>query len=118
MNDTRRKKGEHRFADCGGYPRCVTCGADEDDAFVAGLACSYGAKQLQEFTVIVYKEMRTEVTVVALKGSRAETIINAAFKQSDLTPIQEWEYVDDSINTDPETDINPTPRGTISANEN
>lgn len=38
----RRQKGEHRFADCGGYPRCVTCGADEDSAFVGGEECSYG----------------------------------------------------------------------------
>lgn len=37
----RRKSGEHRFADCGGCPRCVTCGADEDDAFVGGTECTY-----------------------------------------------------------------------------
>ena len=38
----RRKKGEHLFADCGGCPRCVTCGADEDDAFIGGQECDYG----------------------------------------------------------------------------
>ena len=38
----RRKAGEHRFADCGGAPRCVTCGCDEDDAFVGGQECSFG----------------------------------------------------------------------------
>ena len=36
-----RKTGEHRFADCGGAPRCVTCGADEDDAFVGGAVCTF-----------------------------------------------------------------------------
>jgi hypothetical protein len=38
----RRQPGEHYFADCGGIPRCVTCGCDEDDAFVGGEECSYG----------------------------------------------------------------------------
>jgi len=38
----RRKAGEHRFADCGGYPRCVTCGRDEDDAFVGAEECTFG----------------------------------------------------------------------------
>jgi hypothetical protein len=38
----RRKAGQHSFADCGGYPRCVTCGKDEDDAFVGGEECSFG----------------------------------------------------------------------------
>lgn len=38
----QRKAGEHRFADCGGNPRCVTCGCDEDDAFVGGQECSFG----------------------------------------------------------------------------
>ena len=36
-----RRDGEHLFADCGGYPRCVTCGCDEDAAFVEGEECSY-----------------------------------------------------------------------------
>ena len=36
-----RKAGEHSFADCGGAPRCVTCGADEDDAFVGGAVCTF-----------------------------------------------------------------------------
>lgn len=38
----RRKAGQHRFADCGGHPRCVTCGRDEDDAFIGGETCSFG----------------------------------------------------------------------------
>ncbi len=38
----RRKAGQHRFAYCGGYPRCVTCGRDEDDAFVGGEECTFG----------------------------------------------------------------------------
>jgi hypothetical protein len=41
----RRKSGEHKFADCGGSPKCVTCGADEDDAFVGGEPCSYKEKK-------------------------------------------------------------------------
>lgn len=40
----RRKRGEHRFADCGGVPCCVTCGCDEDDAFIGGQECSYQQK--------------------------------------------------------------------------
>lgn len=44
MNETR-KTGEHRFVDCGGAPRCVTCGADEDDAYVGGEPCSYQASK-------------------------------------------------------------------------
>jgi len=42
-----RKKGEHRMADCGGLPRCVTCGADEDDAFVGGEECTYGKHEAE-----------------------------------------------------------------------
>ena len=38
----RRKAGQHRFADCGGNPRCVTCGCDEDDAFVGAEECTFG----------------------------------------------------------------------------
>jgi len=38
---TIRQSGEHRFVDCGGSPRCATCGADEDDAFVGGASCTY-----------------------------------------------------------------------------
>lgn len=38
----RRAKGEHRWAPFGGYPRCVTCGCDEDDVFVGGQKCSFG----------------------------------------------------------------------------
>ena len=38
----RRKAGQHSFADCGGNPRCVTCGCDEDDAFVGGEECTFG----------------------------------------------------------------------------
>jgi hypothetical protein len=30
----------HVFADCGGYPRCVKCGCDEDDAYVGGEPCN------------------------------------------------------------------------------
>jgi hypothetical protein len=41
MKTPKRKSGEHEFAACGGHPRCVTCGADEDDAFVGGEPCSY-----------------------------------------------------------------------------
>ena len=36
-----RKTGEHLFVPCDGFPRCATCGCDEDDAFVAGEKCSY-----------------------------------------------------------------------------
>ena len=39
---TEREPGQHRFADCGGSPRCVTCGCDEDDAFVGGEDCTFG----------------------------------------------------------------------------
>jgi len=38
----RRKAGEHLWAECGGYPRCVTCGRDEDDALVGGEECTFG----------------------------------------------------------------------------
>lgn len=37
-----RQPGQHLFADCGGVPRCVTCGCDEDDAYVGGQDCTYG----------------------------------------------------------------------------
>jgi hypothetical protein len=36
-----RKSGEHVFAPCGGVPRCVTCGCDEDDAFIGGQRCTF-----------------------------------------------------------------------------
>ena len=36
-----RQTGEHLFADCGGLPRCTTCGADEDVAFTAGEECTF-----------------------------------------------------------------------------
>jgi hypothetical protein len=39
----KRKTGEHLFVPCGDHPRCATCGADEDDAFVGGIVCSYQA---------------------------------------------------------------------------
>ena len=43
----RRKRGEHRFLCADGvFPRCVTCGCDEDDAFVGGQECSFGQKKL------------------------------------------------------------------------
>lgn len=45
--DTTRKTGEHLFADCGGLPRCVTCGADEDDAYVGGEPCTFEATNTQ-----------------------------------------------------------------------
>jgi hypothetical protein len=39
----RRKRGEHHFLYAEGVvPKCVTCGCDEDDAFVGGQECSYG----------------------------------------------------------------------------
>ena len=41
-SENKRKRGEHLFVPCGGYPRCVTCGCDEDDAFVGGQECTYG----------------------------------------------------------------------------
>jgi len=48
----RRKKGEHLFSNpTGGIPRCVTCGCDEDDAFVGGEECSYGQTE-KELDVI------------------------------------------------------------------
>jgi hypothetical protein len=41
-----RKRGEHRFSQpTNGIPRCVTCGCDEDDAFVGGQECSYKQKE-------------------------------------------------------------------------
>lgn len=41
----RRKSGEHLFSNpTDGIPRCITCGCDEDDAFVGGQECSYGEK--------------------------------------------------------------------------
>jgi hypothetical protein len=45
---TKRKRGEHLFADCGGVPRCVTCGCDEDDAFVGAAECTYGEKTTEQ----------------------------------------------------------------------
>ena len=30
----------HVFADCGGVPRCIKCGCDEDDALVGGMECN------------------------------------------------------------------------------
>jgi len=36
-----RQTGEHLWAPCGGFPRCVTCGCDEDDAHVGGQECSF-----------------------------------------------------------------------------
>lgn len=38
----RRKKGEHKFLTTGSISRCITCGADEDAAFVGGEECIYG----------------------------------------------------------------------------
>lgn len=45
-----RKTGEHLMADCGGFPRCVTCGADEDEVYIAGVECTYtrGKKKKSE----------------------------------------------------------------------
>ena len=60
---------------------------------------------LQKYSVKVYQEVCTEVIVVAKKGSWGTTIIDAAHKQAALVPLKEWEYVPDSVNTDPETDI-------------
>lgn len=53
----RRKRGEHRFADCGGLPKCVTCGCDEDDAFVGGQECTYGQKQDRQPAWVWYWDM-------------------------------------------------------------
>lgn len=36
-----RQTGQHLFAHCGGIPKCVTCGCDEDDAFVGGEECTF-----------------------------------------------------------------------------
>lgn len=60
---------------------------------------------LQKYSVKVYQEVCTEVTVVAKKGSHKDTIVKAAHEQSNLVPLKDWEYVPDSLNTDPETDI-------------
>jgi hypothetical protein len=38
----RRENGEHRFSSpTNGIPRCITCGCDEDDAFVGGEECTF-----------------------------------------------------------------------------
>jgi hypothetical protein len=37
----KRETGEHLFVSCGGFPKCATCGADEDTAFVGGEECTY-----------------------------------------------------------------------------
>lgn len=55
----RRKRGEHRFADCGGLPRCITCGCDEDDAFVGGEECSYG----KNWTGVRYNHLTKTYTI-------------------------------------------------------
>lgn len=39
--EQRRKTGEHLMVPSGGFPRCATCGADEDDVYVGGEKCSY-----------------------------------------------------------------------------
>ncbi len=41
VQPSTRKAGEHLFADCGGTPKCVTCGCDEDDAYAGGEVCSF-----------------------------------------------------------------------------
>ena len=42
---TIRKPGEHHFSNpTDGIPRCITCGCDEDDAFVGGQECSFKRK--------------------------------------------------------------------------
>lgn len=42
VNRIRRQTGEHHFSNpTNGIPRCVTCGCDEDDAFVGGELCDY-----------------------------------------------------------------------------
>jgi len=42
----RRKRGQHHFRYYNNIElaRCITCGCDEDDAFVGGQECSYGQK--------------------------------------------------------------------------
>jgi len=56
-----RKSGQHLFADCGGVPRCVTCGCDEDDAYVANEKCTYKAPKTKTKTkwVVVQQDNRT-----------------------------------------------------------
>ena len=42
-HEHHRKTGEHHFSNpTSGIPRCITCGCDEDDAFVGGEECSFG----------------------------------------------------------------------------
>ena len=38
---SKRKTGDHYFVPCGGFPKCVDCGCDEDDAYVGGEKCNF-----------------------------------------------------------------------------
>jgi hypothetical protein len=60
---------------------------------------------VEKFSVVVYKELRTEVTVIVKQGSHNSTIIDSAVEQAKITPDSEWTEVADSFNTDPITDI-------------
>lgn len=60
---------------------------------------------LQKYSVKVYQEVCTELTIIGKKGTRKDTLIRLAHKHSAYIPLKDWEYVPDSINIDPDTDI-------------
>ena len=53
----RRKRGEHRFS-AADFPRCVTCGCDEDDAFVGGQECTFG--QTEKGLAVISEDQRRD----------------------------------------------------------
>lgn len=60
-----RKTGEHLFVECGGVPRCGTCGCDEDAAFVGNEKCTFRAtkksKDKQRVVVLVENGMVMQI---------------------------------------------------------
>lgn len=54
--NTARQTGEHLFSNpSNGIPRCITCGCDEDDAFVGGEECSFNSNLGKVITANNYK---------------------------------------------------------------
>ena len=80
----KRRTGDHLMSQAP-IPRCVTCGCDEDDAFVAGEKCSYvaltKAKERKDF-VQALKSLASEMTGIKFKVYLTKDNVPLFFKDT------------------------------------
>jgi hypothetical protein len=60
---------------------------------------------LNKYSVIVYREQRTEVDVIVRSGTSNDDIIEAAHAKAEKLPDSAWGVVYDSMHSDEDSDI-------------